>query len=158
MISVKITSNKKALEQFKRKLNSQLGNKLEVGFFEESRYGPENGNLQVAQVAQFNNEGSVNNPPRPFFTSSVVAPMERKKFTKLFNDSIQRIMSGKSSFTQEYNVIGKKLQQTIQQAIREWDSPPNSPRTVADKGFNNPLQDTDTMLNSVDYKIVKKGV
>lgn len=153
-----IKQDTKVLRAFKASIQKQLGNKLEIGFFPEARYGSENDNLSVAQVAQWNNEGSENNPPRPFFTSSVIAPMERKKFTKLFNDSIQRVISGKSSFTQEYSLIGKALQKEIQQAIREWDSPPNSPRTIADKGFNNPLQDTDTMLNSVDYKITKKGI
>lgn len=157
MLRLTVTKDTKALEMFKRRMQAQLGNELEVGFFSDARYGPENDNLQVAQVAQWNNEGSENNPPRPFFTSSIIAPIERKKYDRMFHASIDRIISGKSSFTQEYAVIGKALQNQIKQAIRNWDSPPNSPRTIAEKGFNNPLQDTDTMLNSVEYKITKKG-
>lgn len=153
---ITVVKDDKMWEKIKKDLlaANKVG-ELEVGFFEQSKYGPENENLQVAQVAQWNNEGQPANnvPPRPFFTSTLVAPIEAKKRDKLFFQSIDRIVTGKSSFLREYNMIGGLFVNELKKAIEDWSTPPNAPSTVAEKGFNDPLIKTETMKNSVEYKI-----
>lgn len=153
MFKIDITKDTKGLEMLKKNLQKQMSMELELGFFPEARY--EDG-TQVAFVAMLNNEGSATNPPRPFFTSSIIAPMERGRYKKMFDASIARALS-RGSFTSEYQVIGKQLQAILRQAIIDWSAPPNSPRTIAEKGFNDPLIDSGLMRDSVDYKVTKRG-
>jgi hypothetical protein len=51
-------------------------------------------------------------------------------------------------------LMGEGIKGQLQRSITEWTTPPNSPRTVARKGFNKPLIDTAVMLRSVDYQVV----
>lgn len=153
MFKIDITKDTKGLEMLKKNLQKQMSMELELGFFPEARY--EDG-TQVAQVAQWNFEGSVTNPPRPAFQQSILAPIERGQYKKMFDASIARALS-RGSFTAEYNVIGKQLQAILRQSIIDWSTPPNSPRTIAEKGFNDPLIETGLMRDSVDYKVTKRG-
>lgn len=52
--------------------------------------------------------------------------------------------------------MGDGIRGQLQTSIRDWTTPPNSPDTIAKKGFNKPLIDTSHMLNSVDYDYGKK--
>ena len=49
--------------------------------------------------------------------------------------------------------IGDFLKDRIQVSITTLRSPPNAPATVAAKGSSNPLEDTLTLRNSVDWVI-----
>ena len=42
----------------------------------------------------------------------------------------------------------------IQDQIRAMQDPPNAPATIKRKGSDSPLQDTDKMLDSVDYEVL----
>ncbi len=50
-------------------------------------------------------------------------------------------------------MIGGLFVNELKKAIEDWSTPPNAPSTVAEKGFNDPLIKTETMKNSVEYKI-----
>lgn len=143
----------------KMKKNLRQGNNLEVrvGWFPEAQYGPENDNLQVAQVAQWNEEGTETNPVRPFIRVGFMKPIQKGMYDRLFFESIQRIAEGKTTFAKEYQKIGKMAVVDLKEVIEDWSSPPNSPVTIERKGFNNPLIDTGTMYDTVDYKIDKRG-
>lgn len=154
MLNIKITKDTKGLEALRKNLQRQMNMELEVGFFEEARY--EDG-TQVAQVAQWNFEGTSSHPPRPAFQQSILAPIERNQYKKMFDAAIgQAIKTG--SFLNAYKAIGFQLQAILKQSITEWSTPPNSPRTIAEKGFNDPLIDTGLMRDSVDFKVVRRGV
>jgi len=146
-----VVCDKKAWDVLKKKL--AVGNDLElrVGFFENARYGPENDNLQVAQVAKWNEEGTTTNPTRPFMRH-LVSSLDGV-YTSTFAASIQSILIGKSSFSKEYKKLGPLLVEDMQEVIAEWSTPPNSPTTVAKKGFNNPLVDTGLMHDSVEFRV-----
>lgn len=51
------------------------------------------------------------------------------------------------------SLMGEKIKGQLQESIRNTDSPPNAPSTVAKKGFNQPLVDSAHMLNSVDFEV-----
>lgn len=154
---ITIIKDTKVWEKVKKDLLKQARQDLElrIGFFEESKYGDENDNLQVAQVAQWNEEGSENNPTRPFMRVGFMGPIQKGIYRDNFKLSINAILEGRSTFAAEYKKLGPMAVEDLKSVIDEWSTPPNSPSTVEEKGFNDPLIWTGTMRNSVDYKIEK---
>lgn len=55
-----------------------------------------------------------------------------------------------------YEAAGLTAQAAIQNAIVALDEPPNSPKTIAQKGSANPLIDTGHMVQSVTYIVREK--
>jgi len=141
----------------KIKRNILVGNNLQVstGFFEDAVYGEENNNAQVAQIARDNDQGTVKNPPRPFMKVGFGIKVQ-ENLPKLFLANMKSIVEGKSTFTKEYKVLSTILTTGLKQTIVDWSTPPNSPRTIADKGFNDPLIKTGKMLESVESKVEAK--
>ena len=114
---------------------------LEVGFFEESKY-PDG--TYVANVAAYNNYGTDNIPARPFLDQ--------------FSDESPDLLRDYSAITPPVTdavltQMGSELQRGLQSTIREWTEPPNAQSTVDKKGFNDPLIDTELMVNSVKFRI-----
>lgn len=151
-----ITKDTRVWDKLKKNLLKANSFEVQVGAFEDAKYGPENDNLNVAQVMQWNEEGTSTNPVRPFMRVGFMAPIIKGSYDKYFIQSMERIALGESSFLKEYQRIGKIAEKDLKEVIADWDTPPNSPRTIAEKGFNDPLVDTGTMLNSITYRVEKK--
>lgn len=153
-MSIKITVDTSGWDKIKKNLLQANKEHLSVGFFDDAQYGPENDNLPVAMVAMFMEEGDpVKYPPRPFIRMGFIPRLNSKEYQSVFKQAIDSVVSGKSTFKSTYNQIGPILKVGLQNEIISWNTPPNSPQTVADKGFNDPLIDTGKMLESVDYKV-----
>lgn len=146
-----IKKNTAAWETIKKTLLKSIP-ELRTGFFSESVYGPENDNLPVAQVARDQEEGTVDIPTRPFIRVGFGGALRSGKLNKEITAVVKSAIAGEGVVAQ-YKILGPVLVKEMRQQIIDWDRPPNSPKTVEQKGFNDPLRDTDTMLNSVDYKI-----
>lgn len=152
-MSVKITVDKSGWEKIKTNLLQANQESLKVGWFPESRYTSENDNLPVAQVAQWNEEGSINNPVRPFIRFGFMPKLSKAEYRKLFEVSINNVLQGNSTFKAEYTKLGPVLVKELKQTITDWNTPPNSPRTIEAKGFDDPLVWTGTMRETVEYKV-----
>jgi len=146
-----ITKNTAVWDKIKANLLKSIP-ELNTGFFKESVYGPENSNLPVAQVARDNEEGTVNNPTRPFIRVGFGGALEKGKLDKNISNAVVSIVGGESP-EQALKILGPVFVSQMRQAIIDWDTPRNSDKTEAAKGKNDPLRDTDTMLNSVDFKV-----
>lgn len=159
-MKITITKDNKAWQNIKKDLFKGADEQISLGFFESSKYGPENDNLPVAFIASIQEEGSPpqNIPPRPFMRVGFGAPLRRGKYDKQFKAAIANILEGRSTFTHEYKKLGSVFVEDMKDVITKWDSPPNAPLTVAEKGFNDPLIDSGTMRDSVDFKVEKKGI
>lgn len=131
-------------------LAAKLGNGelLRVGFLEGATY-PDG--EPVATIAAANEFGRPENnqPPRPFFRNAIARKKER--WAKALGSQIKQ---GKT-VEQAMLLVGEVVKGDIQASIRELNSPPLSPVTVARKGFDKPLIDTSHMLNSVDSEVRK---
>lgn len=149
-----VTKDTKVWEQLKAKFKNDL--QLNVGFFEEDRYGEENDNHPVAYIAEIQDKG-YGPPARPFMSGAggLTGAIRSAPYQKEYQLSIEHILEGKSTFTQEYTKIGKLLVEDTKEIIDDWSSPPNAPLTVELKGFNDPLIETGTMRDAVKYKIEK---
>lgn len=148
--------DKSVWENLKR--NLLVGSNLEnsTGFFPESRYGSENGNMQVAQVARDNSEGTVRTPPRDFMRTGFGGKLLTGKYKQLFQEAVTNIALGKTTAPQEYSKLAPIFASELKQVIIDWSTPPNSPATIAGKGFNDPLVNTGLMRDSVQSKVEPK--
>lgn len=152
-ISANVTGGS-ALERHLRDIERRLGDgaHVRVGFLESATYpavaeGAKA--LPVAQVAFWNEFGTVNTPSRPFFRDTI----ERK--SPRWGVALGNLLR-KTNYDAEkaLALMGEGIKGQLVRAIVEWSQPPNAPRTVERKGFNKPLIHTGLMQRSVDYQVV----
>ena len=127
-----IKIDKKAITKFMGK------EKLEIGFFETARYP--NGTF-VAQVAYFNEFGTLNIPMRPFFRNAI------NKNIKKWYATLQSGINQNATPSKALAIVGEVARADIVK------SPPNAQSTIKQKKSTNPLIDTGLMRRSVTYKV-----
>lgn len=158
-MSFKLKVDKSVWTKMKKDILKASNQEVQVGIVEPTYYGPDNDNLSVAQVWQWQEEGvpAQNIPTRPAIRVGFMAPIKKGLYDSLFAESMQRIAEGKSTFKQEYTRIGTMAKTDLKEAVEKWDTPRNSPTTVEIKGFDNPLIDSGLLYDSIDFKIANKG-
>lgn len=113
------------------------------------------GNL-IADYATENEFGTSKIPERSFIRSSWD---ENINFIEYITEiQYAKIVDGKNTVNQSLKSIGKSVERLIKQKIRQIQFPPNSKKTIAEKGSSKPLIDFGNMINSVRYTVknVKK--
>jgi hypothetical protein len=133
------------------------GLKGEVGFFDGETYsdaGREG--ISVADIARANNYGIIvsgtnNIPARPFFTYAANA-MSKTWHTAakmIMKSVLQSSGDSRKLLTQYLNLYKERIQlEILQMAI-----PKNAKKTIALKGFDDPLIRTGKMYDSVKFRI-----
>lgn len=151
-LSIKFESKIPALLKRLDKLN---GVEVEVGFFEEDRYGPENHNLPVATVAAYNEFGTVHNPQRPFMSDAFSDGMSQMVMAKRMEDVFCSVLKGSMATQRLLNTLGRISGELIQISIQQYAAMGgNSVETIRRKGGRDtPLIDTGKMLESVRFHI-----
>ena len=146
-VSVKVQRRGgKKLQRLLREAGKGGVSGVKVGFFSTARY--EDG-TPVAAVAAWNEFGTETIPERPFFRNAL-AESER---------SVGRILQGgldtKKMVVDEQLAgrVGAHVQGKIRDSITALKEPPNAPSTVRAKGSSDPLMDTGTLRNSVDWEV-----
>lgn len=139
-----VDSLEKKLKQFIKKAQSQT---LNVGFINGATY-PEDG-MSVAQVAFDNEFGTSEIPSRPFFRTMIAkeSPTWGKKITGA-------IKYTNFNLDQSMGMLGLDIEGALRQSIINTNSPPNSAKTIAKKGFNKPLIDSGLMIKSITNEVV----
>ena len=149
---VKITGGKK-IEAILKKAEQNKGKRvgeLKVGFFPSAKY-PDADQTSVATIAAIQEFGlGTGTPERPFFRQSIAIieeglPKQLKGLIDPTTMTVDAATAGR---------IGAFAVGVIQDRIRAFQDPANAPATIKSKGSDSPLQDTDKMLNSVDYEVV----
>ena len=158
-MSFKLKIDTSVWSKIKSNLLKQSNQEIQVGIVGPINYGPENENLSVAQVWDWQESGLPvkNIPPRPAIRVGFMAPIKSGSYSSYFIESIQRIAEGKSTFKQEYTRIGAIAKIDLKKAVADWDTPRNAPLTVALKGFDNPLIDSGLLYDSIDFKVDERG-
>ncbi|CUR44326.1 tail completion or Neck1 protein [Pseudomonas phage VCM] len=138
-----------------KRLDKLDGMEVEVGFFEEDRYGPENHNLPVATVAAYNEFGTVHNPQRPFMSDAFSENMSQLYMAKgmkaVFLDALQTGRAVNRLLKSLGRITGELIQVSIQQYAAAGG---NSAATIKKKGGRDtPLIDTGKMIESVRFHI-----
>ncbi len=90
---------------------------------------------------------SITIPPRPFFRNMIKAK------APTWGDDIAKVLKA-STYNVERTLknMGELISGQLRQSIRDTNSPPNAPSTIARKKAAKPLVDTRFMFNQVDYE------
>lgn len=160
-MSFKLTKDTKVWDRIKKNIKQAEVYNLNLGWFEENKYGPSNDNLQMAQVAQWNNEGHRNDngtitPPRPFMTVGLRSAFKAGANKDDFKDMINSLFEGKSILT-AMKAASNNFERTLRKVMLDWDTPPNAPLTIELKGFDDPLVNSSELIANVTAKVEKKG-
>lgn len=153
----RLKSNRKGWERLKKRLIRFDQREIDIGFFKGKRYGIENSNLPVATVAYMNDQGTSQVPPRPFMTVDFkkhISKSFRSYAAKLF----KTLLSEKNvPFLQELKKIGEEYETELRDIILRYPGH-NSPRWIEQKGFDDPLYHTGTMMGSVKHRVRRREV
>lgn len=129
----------------KKEILNFLGSeKLEIGFFESAKYPS---GEYVAQVARYNEFGTLNIPMRPFFRNAI-----NKNIKKWFS-TLQSAIKKDTPAKKALSIVGEVARADIIESITSLNAPPNAQSTIKQKGSSNPLIDTGLMRRSVTYKV-----
>jgi hypothetical protein len=135
----------------------QKGASVKVGFLEGVHYsdthpirGTARKPLLVALVAFWNEFGTTRAPARPFFRTTIA-----KKSSEWGTILGKAMVYYKGDSGKALAALGTVMQSDIRSSIVNWSTPPNAPRTVKIKGFNDPLIDDGTMQRVVNYKVMQ---
>jgi hypothetical protein len=134
-----------------------------LGWFEENRYGPDNDNLPMAQVAQWQEEGTEGGqgngsgiPPRPFMRVGLKAALLKGSDKGSFKRILTEVAMGRDVF-KILRKEGVAFEDTLKDVMRAWDTPGNADSTIAQKGFDDPLNETGQLISNVTSKTAKRG-
>ncbi len=120
-------------------------NSVKVGFLEGAKY-PDGTN--VAQVAFWNEYGTVRSPVRSFFRTMIA------KKSPTWGDAVAKTLKATDYDSKAaLGLIGEGVKDQLVESIVQFSEPANAPSTVAAKGFNKPLIDTGLMQRSVEYEV-----
>lgn len=138
-----------------KRLDKLDGMEVEVGFFEEDRYGPENHNLPVATVAAFNEFGTRHNPQRPFMSDTFSENMNQLYMARGMKSVFLDLLKGGTATTRLLNTLGRLTGELMEVSIQQYAAlGGNSVETIKRKGGRDtPLIDTGKMIESVRFQI-----
>ena len=147
-------------ERLLKRLDVLERKEIRWGIFNK-RYGADSRNrgAWVAGIAKANNDGTYGGPARPFFETNVdrnAMPSDPlgSKTNTLLKKLVRGTMLHKTS-AGDANALGKHLQESLQQEILDFAEPRNADTTIKLKGFNDPLIETGTMYDSVEYRVIQ---
>lgn len=125
------------------------GLRLKVGFFGTKSYKM-TGKL-VSEVALWNEFGVPSNgqPPRPFMRRAMYRKGWVKKFKTLYK-------SCNKDWTLIFKGLGNELKELIVESIWRLESPELAESTIIRKNDDKPLIETELMVHSVGYRVIKK--
>ena len=133
---------------------------INVGILEPHRYP--DGTL-VAKAALINEYGDPgkNIPERPFMRNSVEEMTERATtILASTRPAFHRVLAarftgGRISALPPGTAerIGQECKEILQDTITNFSDPPNAPATIRKKGFDDPLIETQRLVEHIDYEV-----
>ena len=161
-MSFKLKVDKSGWNKLKKSFQQAEIYSVNLGWFEENKYDSTNDNLQMATVAQWNNEGHINDngsltPPRPFMSVGLPGAFKAGANKDDFKDMVEAVLTGKSVLA-AMQKSSNNFERTLRKVMLDWDTPRNAPLTIELKGFDDPLVETSELIANVTAKVEKKGV
>lgn len=104
----------------------------------------------VAEIAIANHYGTGRIPSRPYLVNAV--DQNKVLFRKKMVDAFKDIMDGQDP-DKALGELGELVVSKIKKTIVDFSDPPNAPRTIREKGTDNPLIDTGRLLNSQTWEL-----
>ena len=123
------------------------GAHVKVGVLENSKY-PDG--TPVPLVAFWNEYGTRNSDPRPFFRNTI----EQNK--KNWADMTKRGIGRGLPVTEILGLVGLQMQTDIQTAIMTFTNPPNADKKKKKKGTQSPLRESLLLYDSIKSEVVEE--
>lgn len=144
----------KAIDR-KSKLIEQMSSLVVKVGFQHGMATYEDDDVDVCDVAAWNELGTSRTPARPFMYDSM---HKNEDEIRDFMTNIARKVVVEESMDVEagMKMVGLFQKDKVQESITEGDFVPNAPYTIKKKGSDHPLIDTGRMRQSVNYVIKKK--
>ena len=144
-------------ERFKAQLrqlatNLQTARGVRIGFLEGATYPatPGKSSLNVATVAFWNEFGTLTAKPRPFFRTAI------RQHSGEWGAALARFLrQSKFDSAVALRKLGLLISEQVRESIMTYGGS-NAPLTVHIKGFDRPLQDSETMARAVDFELVHR--
>lgn len=125
------------------------GSSVNVGILSDAQPHPDDG-ADMALIAAANEFGTDTIPARPFLRGAFDA--NQRGLTQTASRLFGLIMEGKLTSRRALALMGEEHQGQVQEYLQALDTPPNAPRTVAQKGSSNPLIDEGHLLESIRWE------
>lgn len=134
-------------------LKELKGYVIKVGIFGSDEY------VMIANVHEFgarirNGKGYTIIPERSFMRSTF--DENNGEWINFFESQLKLLLNGRLEAKTLCERLGARMVADIQKKIKEIDTPPNAPSTIAQKGSSNPLIDTGGLRQRITYKVEKK--
>jgi hypothetical protein len=129
------------------------GGVLRMGFLENAKY-PAVGKgapLHVAQVAFWNEFGTVTAPARPAFRTTI-----KRKSKEWGTRLAAAVKATNYDGRKALALLGQSMRDDLESEIAQWTTPGNAPSTIKAKGFDKPLVWDGTMQRAPDYVVSDK--
>lgn len=107
--------------------------------------------ISMAQIAFENEFGTNRIPARPFLRPAI--DENQTRINRFIVRQYNMILAGTSDARRALNTIGLFGVDLVRRQILSVHTPPNSPRTIAEKGSSKPLIDFGQMIQSVQYRV-----
>lgn len=114
-------------------------------------YASDDGPVNIADVATFNEFGTSAIPSRPFMAQAFDSNLESIK--SFVSARFDELFSGKITTETGLKMIGVFFKGKVQETISKGDFAPNAPSTVAAKGSSHPLIDTGRLRQSINFEV-----
>lgn len=111
--------------------------------------------INIANYAAENEFGTDKIPQRSFMRTSFDENIDQ--IEKLLSKEYGKVIDGQSTLKQALNIVGLAMTGLIQAKIRKITYPPNSTKTIAEKGSSKPLIDFGQMIASIRHVVKKKS-
>lgn len=150
MVKAELQGVKDIQNALNKRLNDFTKNpkSLYAGIFASAKYDD---GTQVAQVAFWQEYGSLKIPMRPFIRNAVAK--NKVKWVRFFQKQLQSHLN----FDLALNRTGEIMRGDIIRSIVATTTPPNKPSTIRAKKSSHPLIDIGLLKNSISYEVRANG-
>lgn len=139
----------KKLEALAARLKEIQSYKVQVGVFSNAQH-PLGGGT-IAEVATRNHFGAPGVPARPFLS---IAAVQSARFIA---DVWKRELTSDHTPQEVFDAVGTAQVTAVRETILDRKvPPPNAASTIKRKQSDIPLVDSETLLDHIEYKVVKK--
>lgn len=125
---------------------------VSVGINRGAGAHPNGDGVSIAEVAAFNEFGTDDIPSRPFIRSVMLE--NKSKYTQMLAKLTSQMLLG-ASVQHLRTAMGVEMVRDVKDKIQTLSSPSVTEQTLGSKIGSNPLVDSGTLLDSIDWKADK---
>ena len=145
------------VKQLRSRLEQVALHQVDVGFLDSQAHPAEPpGGLNLPSIALIQEMGApeANIPERPFMTET----FRTSGAFQFAKRALQLIFRGAGTDVRHslFSRLGKFVALEMSRNIKDWSEPANAPKTVAKKGFNDPLIETGFMRDNVKHRVKRR--